>query len=420
MVARAADGAGTYEGRQAALARSAPDRAAGADPAPRLPWRLPRGLRSGGVDDSRAPRPRGLRADRPRLYRPVSATGRRGGRDRLRPAALDRPDPRLLVRLGPAVPDAALPGRPRGGAPLPRRGGPHRRARRDPDSHSLPRSGARASSTFEIQPESVVLRVAVGAVLGDRRRPARRAGARAGSARAGSCPGGRAPPGRARSARRRARSDQPLRSGARLLPRARPGVRRLHRRAARARPLRAGVDPPARGRSRDGDGDRRRRCGLLSRSRNADRACGLDPRAGRRGPNRASSRPRGAALSRRRKGSFGWACARAWWHRSSSAPARSVRSRSAAPLPTRSGRTRSSSSPCSDASSQPRCRTSGRTRRSGRPWRSYVGSRLSAPTSSRSSRTSSEARWRPCSDRRERSRLAGESCETISEPPSWR
>ena len=46
------------------------------------------------------------------------------------------------------------------------------------------------------------------------------------------------------------------------------------------------------------------------------------------------------------------------------------------------------------ARSAPRCRTSGRTRPSGRPWRSCGDSRRSAPTSSRSSRTSCAARWR--------------------------
>ena len=186
---------------------------------------------------------------------------------------------------------------------------------------------------FEIQPESVVLRVAVGAVLGivvgrlvelEREQAA--------------------------LARDRAQEAERLRDelGRRV------DVLEASNRCARAlgssleldqafgafiaelrgpRPLRAGVDPPARGRSRDGDGDRRCRCGLLSRSRKSNRGSGLDPRAGRRRPNRGSSRPRGAALSGGgRSPSAGPALTRG-----GTAPARrrarSARSRSVARLP---------------------------------------------------------------------------------------
>jgi hypothetical protein len=59
-----------------------------------------------------------------------------------------------------------------------------------------------------------------------------------------------------------------------------------------------------------------------------------------------------------------------------------------------STRRRSSCSCCSGAFSAPRSRTSAPTRRSVRRSRSSGGSRPSAPTSCRSSRTSSAARWR--------------------------
>ena len=69
---------------------------------------------------------------------------------------------------------------------------------------------------------------------------------------------GRAAARPARPARRRARGRQPLRPGAQLLARARPGLRRVHPRGARPAAVRPDRDRAQRGRRRAGDGRRRR------------------------------------------------------------------------------------------------------------------------------------------------------------------
>ena len=76
--------------------------------------------------------------------------------------------------------------------------------------------------------------------------------------RRGTGGGGREAARPARPARRRARGRQPLRPGAQLLARARPGLRRFHPGGARAAPVRPDRDRAQRERRRPGDGRRRR------------------------------------------------------------------------------------------------------------------------------------------------------------------
>ena len=187
-----------------------------------------------------------------------------------------------------------------------------------------------------------------------------------------------------------------VRARARLVARARGSVRRVHPRAARPRSVRAHGDRP--------------------RRRRHARRRWPPPAAARRDvfPPGSSGPIAGSVLERvlRRRASSSGATStdrvypadeqllalglaqRARDAASASARARSGCSASRANGPTRSARTRSSSSLCSAASSRPPCRTSAPTRPSGRRVEELRASRSSAPTSSRSSRTSCGARWR--------------------------
>ena len=200
----------------------------------------------------------------------------------------------------------------------------------------------------------------------------------------------------ARPARGRARVRQPLRPRAQLLARARPGLRRLHPRGARAAAVRPDRDRAQRERRRAGDG--RRRCG---RGRRAAAGLGpADPRDPARGaaahePDGLPARhelgglPRGGRVPGARP---------ALPARHAAAPGRPgdrdalARAQGAA---TPSAPTTSSSPACSAGWWQARCRTSAPTRASARRSTSCGASRRCGPTSSRSSPTSCARRWPP-------------------------
>ncbi len=182
----------------------------------------------------------GARAQAARSRR-TSARAR--ARDRARLDRGHRVRRRLLVPAGRAVP-RALP-RPdrRGSAPL-------RSRRRRPRRRGHGRSNARRRRA---RPG----RRLVHRPLAHARRPPRRRRHRPPPRRPRSTRrrGGTAAR-RARPARRAPRGREPLRAGARLVARDRDSIRRVHPRAARARPLRPHGDRPHRGRDREDDRDR--------------------------------------------------------------------------------------------------------------------------------------------------------------------
>ena len=192
-----------------------------------------------------------------------------------------------------------------------------------------------------------------------------------------------------------ARGGEPLRARARLVARARRGVRRVHPRAARPRPVRADGDRPRRGRHATtmATAGRGRERGLPAREQRrrsrarCSSACSTDrsscaatsnerdtPRTSSSCP-RAAQRAGGAALC--------------------SAPARSGCSVSRATEPDAFGERRGRARRllgrlvATRRAEHPRLRGRAATGRGAR-----AASRRSGPTSSRSSRTSCAARWR--------------------------